>query len=344
MTVETELRELRQKRLEVRDRPVPKNFQGVSKERIRKVLSQIDKETDDMVDVVYALLDNETENLFSSAPYDAKFCDGATVAHIGAHVGILQRGNVNKLDREGRDYWIKPLVELGAIEPIYLNPETNTFIQGHPKPKSPNSAYRLSNEFVEILKAPRGEWNRLLSEWSQEERIRERMMLQARAQEISEQKVLGNHKKLIMACKEMYIPNFLPGFEILFLDYRDGERITEDELRLLLKAGLSIGLGDPMPDVLLWNSSTDIIWIIEAVISDGEVDVHKVRQILNLTRRSQKAGVGFTTAYDNWNTAAKRQGRYKNIAPSTYIWIREDPSKQFLVSEMNDELKTRDLK
>ena len=44
---------------------------------------------------------------------------------------------------------------------------------------------------------------------------------------------------------------------------------------------------------------------------------------------------GMTTAYPNWKTAAARQGRYKNIAPETYIWIAEDPSKEFFATSMN---------
>jgi len=344
MTIESDFRDIRRKRLEIRDRAVPQEFQGVTKIKIRQVLSSIDKETEDMVDVVFALLDDETPNLFSAAPYGSKFCDGATVAHIGAHVGILQRGGNSKLDREGRDYWIKPLRELGAIDPIYFNPDTNKFIQGHPKPKSPNSAYRLSHDFIEILKASEGEWHSLLMAWSKDDRIRERAILQARAQELSEQLVVGDHKNLIMACKDLYIPEFFPDYEILFVDYEDGQRVTEEEQKLLKQSGLSLDLRDAMPDLLLWNPDTDVLWVIEAVTSDGEVDEHKVAQILSLVRRSGKAGAGFTTAYIGWSYAASRQGRYKNIAPSTYIWISEDPSKHFLVSEMQNELKIRGLK
>lgn len=32
------------------------------------------------------------------------------------YIGILQRGGYTKLDREGRDYWLKPLWEIGALE------------------------------------------------------------------------------------------------------------------------------------------------------------------------------------------------------------------------------------
>ncbi len=57
----------------------------------------------DNVDAVYALLDDETASWFPSAPEGTKFSDGASTAHIGCHVEILQRGG-SKLDREGRDY------------------------------------------------------------------------------------------------------------------------------------------------------------------------------------------------------------------------------------------------
>ena len=97
------------------------------------------------------------------------------------------------------------------------------------------------------------------------------------------------------------------------------------------KAGIAIGLGDSMPDILLWNPKTDKLWVVEAVTSDGEVDLHKVQGLTSLAERSEKKGVGFTTAYMTWKDAATRQGKHKNIAPGTYIWIREDGAKQFSV-------------
>ena len=96
-----------------------------------------------MVDAVFALLDTRP-NWFSKAPSDSAFKDGATTAHVGAHIGILQRGQNTKLDREGRDYWLKPLWEIGAIEKVTLETKSRQFIDGHVKAKSPNSAYRLA--------------------------------------------------------------------------------------------------------------------------------------------------------------------------------------------------------
>lgn len=114
-----------------------------------------------------------------------------------------------------------------------------------------------------------------------------------------------------------------------YVDDADGERITDEDRDRLREAGLDLGLGDAMPDVLLWNRETNELWVIEAVTSDGEVDEQKVRRMSELADRHGKEGVFFTTAYPTWKLAAQRQGKHKNVAPATYVWIREDGSKHY---------------
>lgn len=343
MSIESVARTLREERLEYGSEAVPSSFQGVTKEKIGRVLAYIERESDDMVDAVFALLDDETASFYSNPPYNSKFCHGATTAHIGTHIGILQRGGSSKLDREGRDYWIKPLRELGAIEPVYLDPKTREFVEGHPVPKSPNSGYRLAADFLEILQVPDLKWQQTLDKWISEENIRERARLQAEAQRLSVEDIDSGHKRLITACEQIYAPNFLSGYRILFVDLEDGQRISPEEELSLGEAGISFDLSDAMPDLLLWNPEEDLLWVIEAVTSDGEVDEHKVNQLLRLAKRSNKAGIGFTTAYETWKDAARRQGKFKNIAPNTYIWIKEDPAKHFHVQDMHEELEFRGL-
>lgn len=70
------------------------------------------------------------------------------------------------------------------------------------------------------------------------------------------------------------------------------------------------------------------------VTSDGEVDLHKVRGLTSLAGRAGKKGIGFTTAYMTARDAAARQGKHKNIAPGTSIWIREDGAKQLTVETL----------
>jgi hypothetical protein len=311
--------------------PPPAALQGITKGQIAEVLHALDRESRDRVDAVFALLDNINPNLFfEAAQKGLKFCHGASTAHIACHVGVLQR-NTGKLDREGRDYWLKPLWEIGALEKLYFDPEAAEFLPGHPVQKSPNSAYRITPAFLEILKAPDTERHALLAAWASEDATRARLQVQAALADTTRAKVGTPHMELITAAAQVYVPNFLPGFEILYIDATDGQRVSPEQEQALQEAGIAIQLGDSMPDILLWNQKTDTLWVVEAVTSDGEVDLHKVESLTRLAERSGKKGIGFTTAYMTWRDAAARQGKHKNITPGTYIWIREDGAKQFSV-------------
>ena len=333
MSLEEEFRGLSTERLKDHESAVPLSYQGVDKARIRLVLRAIDRETDDMVDVVFALLDNETDSFFTKSTKGTKFNDGATTAHIGCHIGILQRGG-NKLDREGRDYWIKPLRELGVVEPVYFDPAAKVFLQGHPVAKSPNLSYSLSRDFVKILLSDPGALENRLGDWIREENIRTRAKLQAKASETAKHLVGTKHHDLVNACRDVYVPNFLPGYRLVFVDVEDGDRITKEEEQMLKEAGIKLTLADSFPDLLLWNPKKDWLWVIEAVTSDGEVDEHKMQQLKRLASDHKKEGIGFTTAYLTWKDAARRQSQFKNLAPDSYVWIGEDPSQQFHVVEM----------
>ena len=310
--------------------PMPDQLQGVTKERIRAVLQYLDLGANaDLVDCAFAMLDDETHSWFTTAPAGAKIADGASTAHLACHIGILQRGT-GKLDREGRDYWIKPLREVGGFEAITL--ESGEFIPGHVKAKSPNSCYRLEEALKAVLKAPEDAWRDMLAEWAREDVARERRAFQAEMAEAARKLIDSGHAQLIRASVENYAPRFLPGYKLLYVDDADGDRISDAERAKMAAAGVALTLDDAMPDALLWNPETDHLWIIEAVTSDGEVDAHKVAQMRRLVERCGKAGVGFTTTYRTWKEAAARQGKHQNIAYDTFIWIQGDPAKQFRVS------------
>jgi hypothetical protein len=320
---------IRAERLKSGKSAVPNSFQGVTKARIKQVLDKLALGgKPDIVDAIFSLLDNKTPSWFPSAPKGAKFSDGATTAHIGCHVGVLQRGG-GKLDREGRDYWIKPMRELGAVEPVTLI--DSVFVAGHPIAKSGNSAYRLNSEFKAVLKVNEQQVDKTLKAWASQDAIRKRREYQAKVQEEARKQVDSGHSQLISDSVEHYAKQFLPGYEVLYIDDGDGDRITDEDKKNLASAGITLQLGDAMPDVLLWNKKIDRLWVIEAVTSDGEVDFHKVEQLKKMAKRCSKKGIDFTTTYRNWKDTASRQEKNKNLAVDTYLWIQSDAGKQLLV-------------
>ncbi|QSX40342.1 BsuBI/PstI family type II restriction endonuclease [Shewanella cyperi] len=312
---------------------LPDNYNGVTVDRIRQVLTQIDRCTNSMVEGVFALLSTEANWFNKAATNGLQFRHGATTAHVGTHVGILQRGNRDKLDREGRDYWLKPLWEIGAIEKVYFDSDSTVFLPGHPIAKSPNSAYRLEQRFIDILEAEEGEWQCMATNWIQEDVLRERLSLQASQAEETSQLIKSGHSRLIRASHEIYAPRFLEGYHVVYIDDGDGERTTDEQRAVLAEAGLTIDLSDSMPDVLLWNPKIDMLWVIEAVISDGEVDTHKKNSLTEFANRHGKAGIGFTTTYPTWKKAAERQSQFKNLADDTYMWIQEDASRSIHIKQ-----------
>ena len=173
------------------------------------------------------------------------------------------------------------------------------------------------------------EWEEALKAWITEDTKRIRLSLQADMAKRSANETGSKHQELIEQCVSVFSSLFLPRFRVLYVDDSDGDRIPDEDRDRLAEAGIHLGLADAMPDVLLCHDDYKHLWVVEAVTSDGEVDHHKVDQLTNLANRSGYSAISFTTAYPNWKTAAARQGKHKNIAPGTYMWIAEDPSKHF---------------
>lgn len=322
------VQQLRKELIKREGAAVPAAFQGVDKPRIEAVLKRIDRVTPDMIDAVFALLDDRP-TWFTTAPAGTRFCDGATTAHIGCHVGILQRDQ-GKLDREGRDYWLKPLREVGAIETVTLT--EGGFVAGHIVAKSSNSAYRLDSTFVALLQSPAKDLDRAIAAWIDGAASRQRLDRQAQAAAAAREAADTGHSDLIQAACKFYAQFFLPGYVLVFIDDGDGDRLDAAKQTRLASASLRYDALGAMPDALFHKPGTSEFAVIEAVTSDGEVDQHKVESVTAMLRKSHQAPIiHFVTAYRTWKEAAARQGKHKNLAPGSWLWIMEDGSRRFHV-------------
>lgn len=305
-------------------------YSGVTKERIRRVLRFIGKaDNADIVDAVFALLDDRLPSQFPRLT-NHRFCDGATTAHIACHIGILQRGK-GKLDREGRDYWIKPLRELGAIEPITLPKDADDFVPGHITAKAPTCAYRLAKGFVKLLRTDDSDLEARVRAWVAEDAVRARLELQQRLAEEAREAFTNEHAKLIGAVVKHYAPLFLPGFECIYVDSEDGDRVSREEKAKLAELGIVLSLEDPFPDLIFFDRKARRLWCVEAVTSDGEVDEHKVKGVRQLCERSGCELAGLTTAYATRKDWLRRQEQHQNLAMNSFVWAANDPRVQYKI-------------
>jgi hypothetical protein len=317
---------------------VPNTLQRVTFQRVNHVMTALGHASIRINRVVFSLLDNERPSWYRAARENQlRFSDGAQQAHISCHVGILQEENPDqkrKLDREMmRDEYISPLIGLGIIERVFHY--SGEILAGHPIANSSSNCYRLTQEFVLLLQTESEYLQDAIQNWANQDDERVRALAAAQALAGSVQRVGTPHENLIRDAAEIYVPWFLPGFEIVLIDCGSGTRITPEESAILENAGLGFERGDAFPDILLWNSESDELWVVEAVVSDGEVDLHKVQRMQNYCDRYEKPRISFTTAYENWSTCGRRQNQQRNIYPNTFLWIRDDPAKQFLCETGN---------
>lgn len=298
-------------------------YQGIRLTHIRIVLNRINQYTDDIRDTIWCLLNNEFLSLFPNADNMA-IADGASVAHIGGYIGILMRHS-KKLDREGRDYWIKPLRALGIVEEITFR--NGSFLAGHLKAKSPHSCYRLNSDFIYLLQSLKNpDFENIFSNWINQTDQRLQIYTDIVINNQEEQEI-SDHKQLILDSINIYSKYFLPGYFPVFTDFEDGNRVTTQERLLLDKYGIVFGrLSDVWPDVILINEKQNALWFIEAVTTDGEVDFHKMKGLHNICKNSNMSFGGATTTYQTWKRCAARQHKEHNLCKNSFVWIKEDPT------------------
>ncbi|CBH22646.1 conserved protein of unknown function [Acetoanaerobium sticklandii] len=317
-------------RLRVDGYQLKNNYHGITLDMVTRVLTSINRYTADIRDVVWCLLNDEIPSLYANAN-GFRICDGASVAHIGGFVGILLRGG-NRLDREGRDYWIKPLVDIGAVNLLTL--KNGQFLSGHLVAKSPNSCYRLTDSFISLLKSANSpQFDNILNQWISIESTNKRLEIQAHAVRLAAQNSTDNaHKKLIQQSITIYANHFLPDYIPVYVDDSDGDRITVTEREKLNFYGISFGhLDDVWPDAILVNPNEKKLWFIEAVTSDGEVDEHKMRGLKAICYRSNLQFGGATTTYPTWKKMYSRQKSEDNLAVGSYVWIKESPERHMYI-------------
>jgi BsuBI/PstI restriction endonuclease domain len=252
-------------------------------------------------------------------------------------------GRTKRIDRELRDYVFPQLIGVGLVDKLHINSRDEIaktgqfFVVGeHPIAKSPNSGYVLTDPARQLLvKIDNTAWPSLRNEWLKSSRARRQQSMRRRASEaVATARPASKHSVLIGLCVDALRNSVAAGFELVFVDDADGDRIQERWQSRLEALGLMPDLASRWPDAMLVNLEDQTIWFIDAVTSDGEIDEPRARDLRLWAKKRGYTVAGMTTAYENWKRAGSRQASQGNLAIGGTVWIAEDGGKLLEISSL----------
>lgn len=192
---------------------------------------------------------------------------------------------------------------------------------------SPNYKWRLTEEFVEVLRSIHSTDEALLKFKQNHQNLKE---IYASKKKMKKMPVKingadftfspGKHNQLQKAIIEEFAPRFAPNSECLYV----GDTIQKDMVKneeMLSALGFEITLHDKMPDVVLYCADKDWLYFIEAVTSVGPMEPKRIREIAEMTDKVS-AGKIFITAFLDFATYKKFS---QSLAWETEVWIAEMP-------------------
>ena len=192
---------------------------------------------------------------------------------------------------------------------------------------SPNYKWRLTEEFVEVLRSIHSTNEALLKFKQNHQSLKE---IYASKKEMKKMPVKingadftfspGKHNQLQKAIIEEFAPRFAPNSECLYVGDTIQKDMVKNEARLSA-LGFEITLHDKMPDVVLYCADKDWLYFIEAVTSVGPMEPKRIREIAEMTDKVS-AGKIFITAFLDFATYKKFS---QSLAWETEVWIAEMP-------------------
>lgn len=302
---------------------MPSDIQ-LARHRVNEILERLGLRTQDRVETILALLDDESPSAFPAlAEHGLTFASGAGTQQLFKY--IAPRLGKAEIDREQRDYIMLPLREVGILITGYADTKAGRVIPHFWKPKSSCNVYVLNPEFRRLLERDEGEFGEALRGWEAAASERQQRIASAEAAAFA----AGKDDRLVSIALSLYCPRFLPGYEVVFVDDSDGKRIAPEWQGHVDRLHLPVDLAGRWPDIVLNTPGTPRCWIVDCVDTDGEVDPVRRHEMLDAFRGRDLAIDGFTTVYRTVRRFAARQAQMDNVAPDTYVWIAELGGAQF---------------
>lgn len=195
---------------------------------------------------------------------------------------------------------------------------------------SPKAHYALTNEVLKVVKAYKtGDWQKELNSFISnigklsEVYLKERKLNQIPVK-LQNGEILklsaGKHNKLQAAIVEKFAPRFANGGTLLYLGDTEKKDLHLDK-EGLEKLGIPIDQHSKLPDVVIFDTKRNWLFLIEAVTSHGPVSPKRLLELEEFLRNC-KVGKIYVSAFLDISEFKKYS---KDIAWETEVWLMEVP-------------------
>jgi hypothetical protein len=195
---------------------------------------------------------------------------------------------------------------------------------------SPKAHYALSEEFLAVVKTYKTkEWNKAVIHFiSTVGKLTEVYLKGRKLNQIpvilanGEVLVLsaGKHNEVQAAIVEQFAPRFANGGTLLYLGDTAKKDLFVDE-ETLKQLGIPLDQHSKLPDVVIYDTTRNWLFLIEAVTSHGPVSPKRIVELEEFLKDC-KVGKVYVTAFPDMTEFKKHS---TNIAWETEVWLMEVP-------------------
>ncbi len=195
---------------------------------------------------------------------------------------------------------------------------------------SPKNNYSITVEALEVIKSYKTtEWKeKLYKFFKDKDKLIEKYRMERDIHQIpiiigNEEFNLssGEHNELQKEIIEKFTPVFAPGAKVLYLGDTSKKHlyILENELEIL---GIKVTQHDKLPDIVLYDSKKNWLYLCEAVTSHGPISPKRYFELEDMLEDCT-AGKIYVSCFLTFSTFKKYSDE---IAWETEVWIAENPT------------------
>ena len=235
--------------------------------------------------------------------------------HYGENISSGSYDDIRRKD-------LKPLTDMGLV--------LNSSLLDQSATNNPTRGYALDAQFANLIKVyGTAKWSAKLSYFIETQQKTKEELEQRRASEripvtLPTGKKLelsaGEHNLLQKKIIEEFLPQFGKGAKVLYLGDSTDKYLVRDDATLKSINFFPLE-HDALPDVVAYNETKNLLFLIEAYNTSGPMDNSRVLKLKSLLKNCTAETV-FITAFLN---TKEFQKLFPKIAWETEVWLADAP-------------------